>query len=305
MTSASMFTASMFTRRLGRFATFIGGSLVALLTAGVIDVGSQQRADADIIAGWTIPVPFPIGTGTIPTGSTYLPPYITTNSGTTFQFPASPATPYTAGTPDLGALANNTSAILTVFHSNTAAQYTSPAGNGSQYSFSSTFWTAVNDYYEAKVSTTGYSGISLSWDQTRSSTGPAPFKLTMSVNSGTSFTDVVSSYTVLQSGGGGPGTWTTGSYNSLYTFSTGTMTLTSPTVLDAAANQASVIFRFVATGTGSSSNGTNRIDNVTVNGTLVPEPGTCGLAVIAGIGVTAYFRTRGNRRRRSAAVVAD
>ncbi|NDB12738.1 MAG: hypothetical protein EBX54_12670, partial [Betaproteobacteria bacterium] len=62
-----------------------------------------------------------------------------------------------------------------------ATSYTAPAGNGSAYSFSSNVWKA-GDYYQAKFNTTGYSGISFSFDMTRSSTGPATWIIEMSTN---------------------------------------------------------------------------------------------------------------------------
>ena len=62
--------------------------------------------------------------------------------------------------------------------------YTSPAGNGSTYAFSSNVWKA-GDYYQAAFSGTGYSGLSFSWDFTRSTTGPATWEVIMSVDGGT------------------------------------------------------------------------------------------------------------------------
>jgi hypothetical protein len=97
----------------------------------------------------------------------------------------------------------------------------------------------------------------------------------MSVNGG-SFTQLLT-YTVLQSGGGGaPGTWSTSTYNALYT-----NTITS---LSGADNAASVVIRFVNNeAANSSASGSNRIDNISVNGTVIPSPGAAALVGLAGI----------------------
>ncbi|MFM7205857.1 MAG: PEP-CTERM sorting domain-containing protein [Planctomycetaceae bacterium] len=216
----------------------------------------------------------------VPTGTTYLPP----NQTGTNQWPAT-GSPYPAGTPTSGTLAGNSSAILSTFHTSTAATYTSPAGNGSQYSFSSNNWLPA-DYYQVVLPTTGYTSLSVSWDQARSSTGPAAFKLQMSTN-GTSFTDLTPTpYTVLQSGGGGaPGTWSTATYNALYS-----STFALPVSAD---NQASLYVRFTnSESAASAATGSNRIDNISI--TSVPEPSTVALAAV-GLGFSRLLV----RRRRS------
>lgn len=237
-------------------------AIVATVFLGVRSVPAQTS-----VALWEMRVPFPTGTGLVPTGTSYLPP----NQTGTNQWPTTGA-PYPAGTPTNGALAGNSSAILSAGKLLTASTYTSPAGNGSQYSFSSNNWSPA-DYYQVVLPTTGYTGLSVSWDQARSSTGPAAFKLQMSTN-GTSFTDLLS-YSVLQSGGAGaPGTWTSGSYNSLYT-----NTFSLPV---SANNQANLYLRFTNSEAAvSNASGSNRIDNISV--TAVPEPSTFALVVL-GIG---------------------
>jgi len=252
--------------------------LVAVLAILIAVPGASSLAEV-IVASWEVPVAFPSGTGFIPTGNTYLVPNVTgstggANSGT---FPVG-TSGYPAGTPTFGLLAGNTAAILSAFHSNTSAQYTSPSGNGSSFAFSSTFWQP-NDYYQALLPTTGYSTLTLTWDQTRSSTGPSSFKVQWSTD-GTNFTDALS-YTVAQT------TWNTGSYNPA---STGTVSLPA-----GADNQASLYIRFLnATGTNSATAGANRIDNVKLVA-AVPEPSTIVLAVL-GIGGCAIMAARGRRR---------
>jgi hypothetical protein len=218
-------------------------------------------ASSSVVVGWTMPTAFPTGTGNVPTGTSYLPPG-----------------PNGAGVADQGT--NTAGSQIRSVHAAAAATYTSPAGNGSQYSFSSNNWN-TGDFYEISFSTTGITdSMTLSWDQARSSTGPAAFKVAISVNGG-AFTDLFN-YTVLQSGGGGaPGTWSSTTYNALYT-----NTLNLGTT---ASNASSVVIRFVnREAVASAATGSNRIDNVFVN---IPAPGAVALLGVAGLAAS--------RRRRA------
>jgi hypothetical protein len=230
-------------------------STTVLGVAALVASSIATSVSADLVVGWTIPTAFP----------TNPPP-----SGTF----------YSVGAADQGANAAGSS--LSSTHAALATAYTSPAGNGSQFSFSSNNW-AIGDYYEARFSTVGYTSLSVSWDQARSSTGPASFELIMSVDGGVTFTTVLASYTVLQSGGGGaPGTWSSVTYNPLYTLTQ---------ALDASADDAAdVILRFRAISAAGGASGSNRIDNVFVNGTLIPAPGAIAVLGLAGLA--------GGRRRR-------
>jgi MYXO-CTERM domain-containing protein len=85
----------------------------------------------------------------------------------------------------------------------------------------------------------------------------------------------VAAYTVLQSGGGGaPGTWSSSTYNALYTNSQ---------ALAGAEGASQLIIRFRATGAASGSSGSNRIDNVIISGDAVPAPGAVALLAVAGL----------------------
>jgi predicted extracellular nuclease len=151
-------------------------------------------------------------------------------------------------------------------HASAATDWTTPVGNGSADSFSSNNW-AVGDYYQFTVSTLNFTGIQLSWDQTRSSTGPSDFKIAYSTN-GTTFTDFYT-YNVPAN------TW---SSSVPVTASTFTRDLSAITALD---NQANIYFRLIATSAPSGTAGTNRVDNFTVNGTLASittDPTGTGLA---------------------------
>jgi MYXO-CTERM domain-containing protein len=223
-------------------------SMSLKLTCMALATALASSASAEIVCGWTITTAFPTGAGNVPTGQNY-----------------------TVGAGDLGV--QTAGSELRSFHTLAAATYTSPSGNGSQYGFSSNNWS-IGDYYEAKVSTLGFSDIYLSWDQTRSSTGPASFELVMSIDGGSNWSTVVANYTVLQSGGGGaPGTWSTTTYNALYT--------TSVSVA-AADNQSEVLFRFRSLVTAAAA-GSSRIDNVTISSGPVPAPGALALLGLAGI----------------------
>lgn len=220
---------------------------IVSLTAGAIAVALVSSADGAMIAGWSITTAFPTGTGNVPTGNTY-----------------------SVGAADQGDQTAGSS--LSSYHLLAAATYTSPAGNGSAYAFSSNNWSA-GDYYEARVSTSNYANISVSWDQARSSTGPSSFELIFSIDGGSSWT-TVTNYTVLQSGGGGaPGTWSSTAYNALYS---------SSQALAGAENASLLIVRFRSLVTATSS-GSNRIDNVVISGDLVPAPGAVALLAVAGL----------------------
>jgi len=236
-------------------------NLNTIVAAGVV-AAVASSASADVVVGWTMPTAFPTGTGNVPTGTSYLPPG-----------------PNGAGVADQGS--NSAGSQLRAVHALAASTYTSPAGNGSPYAFSSNNWSP-GDAYEISFGAADIAdAMTLSWDQARSSTGPSLFKVSMSVNGG-AFVDLLN-YTVLQSGGGGaPGTWSSTTYNNIYT-----KTLELDTT---ASGASSVVIRFVNRETiASSASGSNRIDNIFVNS--VPAPGALALLAVAGI-------AGGARRRR-------
>jgi hypothetical protein len=162
-------------------------------------------------------------------------------------------------------------------HASTATDWSTPAGNGSSDSLSSNTW-ATGDYYQFSFATTGFAGMTLSFDQTRSSTGPDSFKLAYSTNGGSSFTDFAT-YTV------GAVTWSSATPNSASTF---TFDLSGVSALD---NNPAVVLRLVSNVTPAAG-GTNRVDNFTVVMSPVPEPGAMALllAGLAGVGFVARRR---------------
>jgi MYXO-CTERM domain-containing protein len=181
---------------------------------------------------------------------------------------------YTYGAADAGDATAGTS--LSAVHAPAATTWSTPAGNGSQYSFSSNNWS-VGDYYQITLSTLGYGNVSLSWDQTRSSTGPSSFRVDVSTD-GTNFSTILASYSVIQAGLAGSGTlaWSTSAANYQSAFTT---TLAS---IAGADDAASLTFRFVNLSTVAAG-GTNRIDNIIVSGDVVPAPGAIALLGLAGL----------------------
>jgi MYXO-CTERM domain-containing protein len=182
---------------------------------------------------------------------------------------------YNYGAANLGDAISGT--MLSGYHAVAATTWSSPAGNGSTYSLSSNNWT-TGDYYQVSLSTTGYADpITLSFDQTRSGTGPATFAVLMSVDGGANFSTVLASYAVVQAGLAGSGTTTWNSVtNQPVTFTT------TVSGLSAAAGQASVIFRIQSTVTTAAA-GTNRVDNISVSSEAVPTPGAIALLGVAGL----------------------
>jgi hypothetical protein len=209
-------------------------------------------AEAAIVAAWTMPNAVPPST----TGSNYM-----------------------YGAADVGDATAGTS--LTGFHALAATTWSSPAGNGSTNSLSSNNWS-VGDYYQVSVSTANYINVSLSWDQTRSSSGPSNFRVDYSTD-GTTFNTLLASYSVIQAGASGSGTtsWSSSSVQSVFT--------TTISNIAGADDRGTLVFRFVNLSTVASG-GTNRIDNITVTGTLIPAPGAMALLGMAGL--------LGARRRR-------
>ena len=222
-------------------------SLSSLLIASAV-IATASAASADVIAGWSIPT----------------------------AVTATTAATYSYGAANLGAQVSGS--MLSGTHSSALTAWSSPAGNGSTYALSSNGWT-TGDYYQVSMATTGYSDISVSWDQTRSGTGPSAFSLTMSTDGGANFTTLLASYTVLQAGGTGTGT--TG-WSAAGLYQTGFTTTTIVGI--SAANQGNILLRFNSLSTPAVG-GTNRVDNISVTGALVavPSPGAIALIGLAGL----------------------
>ena len=153
------------------------------------------------------------------------------------------------------------------------AAYSNPSGNGSNESWSANKWS-VGDYWQFSVSTLGFNGIQISYDQYGSGTGPRDFDVEYSTD-GIGFT-TITSYALSAAT-----TWDSRSFD-----------LSSIAGLN---NSSTVYFRLVDTSTASANDGTvgtsgtDRIDNFTITGTQIPlnvpasTPGLAGLVCILGL----------------------
>jgi hypothetical protein len=164
--------------------------------------------------------------------------------------------------------------MLSSAHVAAATTYSSPSGNGSTYSLSSNNW-AIGDYYQVAFSTIGSAGLSISWDQTRSSTGPATFDALLSIDGGATWTNLLTGYSVIQAGLAGTGTTSWSSVTNQVAF-TQTVALGL-----SAENLTDVRVRFSSTVTTTAA-GTNRIDNILVTNNI-PTPGAIALLGLAGL----------------------
>jgi hypothetical protein len=251
-------------------------SVAALASLAVVAASS-----ADLIGGWTIPCRFPVSPNTIPTGTYYAVPLAVDSNG---NFIADPNTgalwnPALAGLADVGARALQSGWNLSSTHQlaasgSTPTSYTSPAGNGSAYAFASNVWKA-GDFYSATFDTVGYTSVNFSWDMTRSSTGPATWVIEMSVNGG-SFVSLIDNFALSSSI----------SFSST-TYNPAATTTVSLGALADDASTVTVRIRALVDGVNSTGafapGGTARIDNILVNGNLIPAPGAVALLGLAGL----------------------
>ncbi len=172
-------------------------------------------------------------------------------------------------------------------HASASTTWSSPAGNGSAHSFSDNNW-AVGDYAQFQLSTVGFTGLSLSYDQISSSTGPRDFTLSYSLD-GSTFTTIGSTYQVLANATPNP-TWNATTASSLYTFNynLGSSIDNSPTVYFRITDSSTT----AANGTTVATTGTDRIDNFSVFTTPVPEPSSVAIGIAGGLAGLVIWKRR-------------
>ena len=167
-----------------------------------------------------------------------------------------------------GIAADAGSGTASGLHASAATDWSTPAGNGSDNSLSSNTF-AIGDYYQYVVNTVGITGLTLSFDQTGSGTGPRDWTIQTSTN-GTTFTDLLN-YTVLENGASPNLTWSVASgVQAAYRTTTAL-----PVSLE---GLASAYIRFAVRTTTSTNGGavgaagTSRMDNVLFESAVIPEP---------------------------------
>lgn len=149
----------------------------------------------------------------------------------------------------------------------------------SLHSFSANNWS-VGDFWSFTTSTLGYTGVEIAWDQAGSSTGPANFGLSYSINGG-AFTPFAT-YSVPLSA------WNT------TTVQPASLLFAGGGAFD---NANSITFELVDKTTTSinggtvATAGTDRVDNFTVV-SIVPEPTTLALAGLGGLSLMLFRRQR-------------
>ena len=209
--------------------------------SAVTAVALCAAAQADIVAGWTF----------------QNAAFVSSTVGSqTFTYPQT-----------------GTTTAFTGYHADARTKWYNNVGNGSSSAVNSDYW-AIGDYYQASLSTTGYTGISLNFDMTRSASGPQNFKVDISTNGGSSWS-TVGTVVVLQNGAAPNASWNSTTSQAAYT--------TTFSGISAADNQASLLIRWIATSAPGATGGTARIDNVQIQGTLVPAPGAVALVGLAGL----------------------
>ena len=162
-------------------------------------------------------------------------------------------------------------------HLSATTDWSNPVGNGSAESFSANEW-AIGDYYQFQTSTVGFQDIFVSWNQTRSSTGPATFDLAYSLD-GNNFTIALDNYAVPVVA------WSSATPDATLTTSF-SVDLSSVSALN---NAPAVYFRLIADATPSGTAGTSRNDNFMVGVGPIPEPSSCALGAL---GLAAFFYLR-------------
>jgi hypothetical protein len=175
-------------------------------------------------------------------------------------------------------------------HASTATVFSTPSGNGSNLSLSSNHWGA-GDYYEFDINSAGLSNLSLSVDQTGSSTGPRDFQV--QYNNGGSWINLTGGAYSLPTAATSTGGTTVVSWSPTATATSTTFTF------DLSSISGLTGIRLVDNGTTNITGGTvatggsGRVDNVTFSGdAAAPEPATAGVVAAGAAFIVARRRRR-------------
>jgi len=231
--------------------------------AAVLAASSSASVKADVIADWTFQTSAStnniIGTGRTP------------------------------GATQSGISADIGFGTASASHASASTAWSIPSGNGSPNSWSANYW-AAGDFFQFSISTIGYTGVTLSYDQTGSASGPGSFSLQYSTD-GLNFTPSGGTNTIIL------GSWSPSSHANGFTFN---YDLSSVSTLNEAP---SAYFRIVdqAPTTGGAINGgnvltvgTDRIDNFVVNAVAdAPEPSCIALLLIGSSALVLSLRRKG------------
>jgi hypothetical protein len=184
--------------------------------------------------------------------------------------------------------------VATGVHASAATDWTTPAGNGSANSLSSNTW-AIGDYYQFSVATGGNTDFTITWDQVSSGTGPRDFSLQVSLNGG-AYAGLLA-YTVLENGVPNP-SWNATTSSPAYSYSHTVTGVVATTIAFRMTDISAVSANGGAVGTG----GTDRVDNISIVGTVVAVPEASSLLfgglICSALGLTIGYR---KLRARSAA----
>ena len=177
------------------------------------------------------------------------------------------------------------SSTFTGQHASASTVWSTPAGNGSANALSSNNW-APGDYYQFQTSTLGFSGVTVMYSQTGSSTGPKTYQLQYSTD-GVNFTNFGSPYDI--SGTTFSGTTFKPEVEDTFDLSAITSLNNAPTVyfrVAVAPGSTAINGSAIATG------GTGRIDDFTVlASTVLPIRVASFNATLAAEGVNVSWNT--------------
>ena len=240
-----------------------------------------QTINAQTIAQWTFETPGATNGLNLAPGANVSPGTILADNGLNYNVSTA------SGLHALAGVYSSPAGDLDPIIAGLASGTTGPGNPGSGaanvspslHGFSANNWSA-GDYWSFTTSTLGYTGVEVAFDQAGSSTGPANFGLSYSINGG-AFTSFAN-YSVVSSA------WNT------TTVQPSSLVFAGGGAFD---NANSIAFRLVDLNTTAINGGTvgvggtDRVDNFTVV-SIVPEPTALALAGLGGLSLMLFRRQR-------------